>query len=141
MIEYINKRMIDWAAWAKRRDDGGLGYPGSVSYCQLVQTHGEYSSGPIIEDAAAMEIERIVMALRSERQHLHAVAHWVYLAGNFTMDRVARELGCHRDTVYTRLHQLHVVVMDELHEITLAAHDRAISNDLKKNCMGRHRTA
>lgn len=132
MIEYINKRMIEWAAWAKRRDDGGLGFPRSTSYCRLVQVRGSASSDPIAEDAAAMEIEHIIASLRLERPQLHAVAHWIYLAGNFTMDRVARELGCHRDTVYTRLHQLHVVVMDEIHDITIAAEDQARENKLQR---------
>lgn len=132
MIEYINRRLIEWAAWSKRRDDGGLGYPGSAGYCRLVQVRCEASSGPIVEDAAAMEIERIVVALAAERKELHAVAHWIYLAGNLTMGRVAAELGCCQKTVYNRIGQLHIVVMDELYEIALAADDRARENKLKK---------
>ncbi|WP_041742294.1 hypothetical protein [Collimonas fungivorans] len=132
MIEYINKRMIDWAAWAKRRDDGGLGFPRSTSYCRLVQSHGDASTDLIVAVEAAMEIEHIVSRFKVDRAHLHAVANWVYLAGDFTMERVAHELGCHRDTVYTRLHQLHVAVMDELHEITIAAEDRVRENKVKR---------
>lgn len=132
MIEYINKRMIDWAAWAKRRDDGGLGFPRSTSYCRLVQVHGDASFDPIVDDSAAMEIEGIVMALRLDRKQLHDVAYWVYLAGNLTMDRVAHELGCCKKTAYNRIGQLHLVVMDELHEITLAAGDRARENKVQR---------
>ena|ERR1035437_10238451 len=125
MIEYINKRMIDWATWLKRREDGGLGYPGVANFCNMVSTHSGGGSGPIVMDAAAMEIEHIVLRLRAEKRHLYDVAYWVYAAGDLTMDRVSKELDCCRDTAYTRLHALHLYVMDALHEITIQASERA----------------
>lgn len=124
MIEYINKRMIDWATWSKRRQDGGLGYAGVASYCNLVSIHAVAGSGPIVQDAAAMEVEGIIQRLASERPHQYAVAYWVYLAGNLTMDRVALELKCSRDTVYTRLHALHLHVMNAMFDITIEQEDR-----------------
>lgn len=127
MIEYINKRMIDWATWLKRREDGGIGYPGAANFSKLVSTHAAAGPGLIVEDAAAMEIERIVGKIKKDRPQRYEVAYWIYLAGDLTMERVARELRCHRDTVYTRLHALHQDVMDELHEITIQA------ADLKRN--------
>lgn len=128
MIEYINKRMIDWAMWAKRRDDGGLGYPNKSNYCQLVAISATASSGPIVQDAPAMEIELIVTRFKNEKKQLYDVAYWVYLAGNLTMNRVAQELGCCRDTAYTRLHALHVAVMDAMHDNDLEAEERCKNN-------------
>lgn len=125
MIEYINKRMIDWATWSKRRDDGGLGYTGVASYCNLVSVHGSSYSGAIVQDEPAMEIERIIQAIKQDRPQQYAVAYWVYIAGSLTMDRVAAELKCHRDTVYTRLHALHLHVMNAMFDITIEADDRA----------------
>jgi len=125
MIEYINKRLIDWALWTKRREDGGQGYSGVASYCNMVSTHGSSGAGPVVLDAPEMEIERIVRALRLERIEQYAVVHWVYLAGNLTMERVARELKCHRDTVYVRLHALHLQVMNAMFDATIEAEDRA----------------
>lgn len=131
MIEYINKRMIDWATWSKRRDDGGLGYTGVASYCNVVTIHGDSHAGAVVRDEDAMEIERIVQALKRERPQQYEVAHWIYLAGSLTMDRVAAELHCHRVTVYTRLHALHLHVMNAMFDITIAAEDRA--RDEKKS--------
>lgn len=128
MIEYINKRMIDWATWSKRREDGGLGYTGVASYCNIVSIHGAQHSGDGVQDEAAMEVEHIVQALKRERPQQYDVAYWVYQAGSLTMDRVAKELHCHRDTVYTRLHALHLHVMNAMFDITIAAQDRADRN-------------
>jgi DNA-binding CsgD family transcriptional regulator len=130
MIEYINKRMIDWATWRKRSADGGLGYPGAANFCQIV-SHGNSESGAII-GAAEMEIDRIVSRLKMERPLQYEVARWVYLAGDLTMARVAEKLHCNRDTVYTRLHALHLRVMDELNEITIQAGERCVKNLFSK---------
>ena len=64
MIEYINKRMIEWSTWCKRREDGGMGYPSKSNYCSLVQIHGAGGAGPITEAAAALEIEGIIIKIR-----------------------------------------------------------------------------
>ena len=125
MIEYINKRMIDWATWCKRREDGGLGYPGKSNYCSLFQVHGSAGAGAITETAAQEEIERIVIAIRAKAPAQYAVADWFYLKGSHTVKRIAQELGCGETTAYTRLHALHLAVMDALHEIEIAAQDRA----------------
>lgn len=125
MIEYINKRMIDWATWSKRRDDGGQGYAGVASYCNIVPIHGAQHSGDGVQDDAAMEIEHIVQSLKREQPKQYEVAYWVYQAGSLTMDRVAKELHCHRDTVYARLHALHLRVMNAMFDITIADGDRA----------------
>jgi hypothetical protein len=128
MIEYINKRMNDWAAWCKRRDDGGLGYPGKSNYCSLVQTHGDRAAGPITESAPAMEIEGIIIAMRAKAPAQYAVAEWFYLKGSHTVKRIAQELGCGETTAYTRLHALHLAVMNALHDIEIEAQDRAYEN-------------
>lgn len=124
MIEYINARMIEWARWVKRREDGGLGYPSEANFVNIISIHGTAGPGLITEDAAPMEIEGIMRKIREERPDRYKVAYWVYLAGSLTMDRVASELHCHRITVYTRLHALHQEIMHELEEITLAAKEK-----------------
>ena len=53
------------------------------------------------------------------------MAKWFYLAGNFTIKRIAQELKCGESTVYNRLHALHLTVMDGLHDIEIEAQDRA----------------
>lgn len=125
MIEYINKRMIDWATLCKRRDDGGLGYPGSTAYCKLVRIHGDRSVGTVADGAASLEIEGIVAAIHKTAPAQYDVAFWLYLAGSMTVKRIAAELNCSEVTVYNRLHALHLAVMDALHDIDIAAQDKA----------------
>jgi hypothetical protein len=125
MIEYINKRMIEWSTWCKRRDDGGVGYPSKSNYCNLVQIHGAGGAGPITEAAAALEVEGIVIAIRKRSPAQYDVAFWFYLAGSMTVKRIAQELACSEVTVYNRLHALHLAVMDGLHDLEIDAQDRA----------------
>lgn len=128
MIEYINKRLIDWSTWCKRRDDGGLGYPSKSNYCALVQIHGGAGAGPITETAAQEEIETVIVRIRAKAPQQFEVAQWFYLAGNMTVKRIASELRCSEVTVYNRLHALHVVVMDGLHDLEIEAQDRAAAS-------------
>lgn len=124
MIEYINKRLIEWSTWCKRRDDGGLGYPSKSNYCSLVQIHGGAGAGPITETAAQEEIEMVIVRIRGKSPQQFEVAQWFYLAGSLTVKRIANELRCSEVTVYNRLHALHVAVMDGLHDLEIEAQDR-----------------
>lgn len=131
MIEFINKRMNEWAAWSLRGRDGGLGYSGSVAYCRLVPTHG---TGDVIGiDEDAMEIEFIVSELKRNKPFQFEVAKWFYLSGNVTVDRIAEGLGCSKKTAYIRLHALHQQVLDRMHDLTIEAMDRADEMRAAKN--------
>ncbi len=115
MIQYIDRLMQDWARWSKVRRDGGLGYPSSAAGCRLMVCQG--GIGDIVGiDEQSMEIEKIVVDLRNSRPDMYKVVDWFYLADNVTCDRIARELGCHRDTVYVRLHAVHQHVMMAMQE-------------------------
>jgi hypothetical protein len=133
MIEYINKRLIDWSTWCKRRDDGGLGYPSKSNYCALVQIHCGAGAGPITETAAQEEIETIIVRIRAKAPQQFEVAQWFYLAGNLTAGRIASELRCSERTMYNRLHALHMAVMDGLHDMEIEAQDRAeVSREISR---------
>jgi DNA-directed RNA polymerase specialized sigma24 family protein len=125
MIEYINKRLNEWASWCKRRDDGGLGYPSQSNYCAALQIRGTASAGAITQFAAEEEIEGIVVQIRKASPQQWEVAQWFYLKGSFTKQRIAKELGCSEVTVYNRLHALHVAVMNALQDLEIEAQDRA----------------
>jgi hypothetical protein len=126
MIEYINKRLNDWAAWSLRGKDGGLGYGGAVSYCRLVPCSG--NRGDMVGvDEDALEIDQVVSAIRREAPARFDVVTWFYLKGDVGADRIARELGCCRRTAYARLQALHVDVQDRLFERSIEAGERAQS--------------
>lgn len=124
MIEYIHARMIKWATWSKRKEDGGMGYASQSSCANLVNIRGAVGAGSVAENADALEIEGIVTKLRANSEHQYAVAYWFYLAGNLTGSRIAKELKCADRTIYTRLHALHLAVKEALEDIDIAAQDR-----------------
>lgn len=109
MLSYINSRLVQWAEWVKRKDDGGLGFPRECSYTRL-QGRGSNGFRPNV-DNEAWEIEQAVTALQVESPHLHQVVQLFYLR-SMTAQQMADKCGCSRDTLYTRLHHAHVEIMN-----------------------------
>ncbi len=114
MIPYIDNLMHQWARWVKVRRDGGLGYsPKAAGFAEYVGG----GKGDIVGlDEQSWEIEQIVTKIRLNTPEKYKVIEWYYLAGNITVDRMAKELGCARDTVYSRLHAIHADVMYQMQE-------------------------
>jgi hypothetical protein len=113
MIDYMNHRLVCWAEWATRRDDGGLGFPRQSHYTKAMLSHGRGNIEEINE--AAMEIETGVLALRKARPELAAVVMEFYRKTG-SAEFKARVLGVCRDTMYTRLHQAHIWIMGWLQD-------------------------
>lgn len=112
MIHYIDGQLWNWSAWVARRSDGGTGFPSQVSFARL--SGGEKRSMmPVIdEDAAAVEL----CVLRLGDVHWRVVQA-CYLGPERNMTQVALICRCHRDTVYTRLHEAHVQIMGWMNDI------------------------
>lgn len=124
MIQYIDKLMHNWVAWTKTRRDGGLGYPSKAAGCNLMPHSG--CRGDIIGiDEQSMEIEQIVVRLRRERVDLYKVVDWFYLAGDVTGDRIAKELGCSRNTLYVKVHSVHQFVITAMEDNEIERQDKA----------------
>ena len=109
MIDYINTRLVSWAAWAIKRADNGGGYPRQSHYTKLVHSHCIGNIDEINE--AAMEIERGVLELRAARADLYAATMEFYRKTG-SVEYKARMLGICRDTLYSRVHGAHVWLMN-----------------------------
>jgi DNA-directed RNA polymerase specialized sigma24 family protein len=107
MILHINAKLNQWADWvATGRKVVGLGYPGQCAFMRLTPSTSEWRAP--IENEEAWSVERAV-------QHLEpclksAVEQFYLRAG--TADTHAKALHCHRDTLYSRIHQAHVRIME-----------------------------
>lgn len=124
MIEHMNHRLVMWAEWAIRRDDGGLGFPRQAHYTKAVLTH---TRGCVEEiDEQSMEMERGVLALRHDRPVLAEVV-MEYYRKTGSAEFKARVLGIHRDTLYSRLHQAQVWLMEWLQDQAEVERVRAIT--------------
>ncbi|WP_027469183.1 hypothetical protein [Deefgea rivuli] len=112
MIEFIDKQLKDWADWAGRRDDCGLGYVQS-QLARLGQAAGGGKFAGLPHDVCEddmHELQKIVAYLPFE---LHQAVWQCYMMPG-TAGQHALACGCHRDTYYTRLHRAHVLVMEAL---------------------------
>ncbi len=121
MIEYINKRCNEWAAWLLVRRDGGMGYPHAASFMRLaVQRDRQAPSGPRIDDEA-MLTER---SIRGIDPGLRTVVEEFYLRmRSCPAESIARRLNCSRDTLYARLHRAHVAIMEVMNDLEAGVGD------------------
>lgn len=111
MILYINQKLDQWGLWCLS-GRAQVGYPKRAAFMRLVPSEG--TSRVTICDDEAMQINRAVQTLNRE---LREVVDLFYIRmRSCEAGSIARVLKCHRDTVYTRLHRAHVVVMDALHD-------------------------
>ena len=109
MILHINAKLNAWADWvATGRKVHGLGYPSQVSFMRLTPC-SNHCAAPILNEEA-VEIDHAVCALDA---HLRAVVDQFYMRAG-TAETHAKALRCCVKTLYNRLHDAHVRVMDHL---------------------------
>lgn len=109
MIEYINARLNDWSEWvATGRKVEGLGYPSQVSFMRLTPSSGGNRAPSWNEDAYEVEL-----AVNGLEHPLKELIFQFYLHPG-TVQSHAKALRICRDTLYVRLHQAHIKVMEYL---------------------------
>lgn len=122
MIDYINHRLVCWAEWATRRDDGGLGWARQAHYTKAVLSHSRGNIEELNEEA--MEIEAGVLALRSASPAGFEVVMEFYRKTG-SAETKARSLRMHKDTMYSKLHATHIWLMNWLQDRAIEQHDKA----------------
>lgn len=115
MIPYINDRLNQWARWcAQGRRVRGLGYPEKVAFYRLAPLPGKAMTP--IPDEECYQIEKVIHAMKVEKEvKLLAVINQYYKHTG-TAETHARDLRISRATLFNRLHQAHVWVMDRLQD-------------------------
>lgn len=112
MIVYVNSRLVSWAEWvASGRKVVGLGYPSQCAYTRMAAHGGQHRGAEFDEDA--WEVEQAVNRLDNDLQQM---VMEFYLSTT-TVEIMARNLHCHRDTVYARLHRAHHEILGHLNDI------------------------
>lgn len=110
MIVYIDVLLHKWGRVAERGMVSGLGFPKSAAFTRL--TPSATFVEPEISDM--WDVDKCVEHLDPQQ---HRLVHLHYVQAK-PMARVARELDCHRDTCYARLHTIHVDIMNMLHDMS-----------------------
>lgn len=129
MIVYINHRYKEWAEWCLRGRSSGLGYPSQCAFSRLTPSSSARGLVPI--DSDAWEVEQCVQRLEPEEVHL---VKEFYLRTSVPVETIAKDLHCHRDTVYARLHTVHNKTLGWLNDLSAGVSLPAIRrvNKLKR---------
>ena len=110
MIPYIDTQLNLWSAWLRTGREN-LGYPRQAAHLNGQGGRGRPAE---ISDSLAGDLDRAVNALRDDQKQ---VVRLVYVEmRNHPAEAIARSLGCHRDTLYARLHRAHVCIMEALQD-------------------------
>lgn len=114
-IESIRQRLRNWAAWAIKRDSGGMGYP--TINILAKQMGGGHSDGIPVNDVEAAETDSAVQSFKYTRSHLYLVLTLHYI-GNLQLKEVALRMGRAESTVKRNLEDADAAIRDWLVEQT-----------------------
>lgn len=118
---YVASRLDLWARWRLRRDDNGQGYPRHAAFAKPV---GGGVWSPEM-DSAAYEMERCVIALRSDLRLV--VIHEYTKTG--TQEQKAKLCGCCLSTYKSRLNMAANELLGYLNDI-YAGVDLHVHNEI-----------
>lgn len=127
MIIYVNGLLAAWGRWAKRGEDGGVGWPTCSPMFRDapsgVSVHG--SKPPLGVGQGAAECEQTDLAVRmlqGQDGRLYDLCVAMYKNGGGRKAKtIAADLGIGTRTMYDRLDLLHRRVQDNLQEIAISA--------------------
>lgn len=116
MIIHINDRLNRWVDWCGRgKKVNGLGYPDKVAFYRLAPLPSA-KRDPVI-DEECLEIDTIIRFMILSRQYqplIEVIDQYYRHAG--TAESHAKDLGISRRTLFNRLHQAHVKIMEYLQD-------------------------
>jgi predicted DNA-binding protein YlxM (UPF0122 family) len=107
-IEYIKRRLDNWALYRARMNDGGLGFKDRnplAAWAEDVWTRTSYHGASIPHfDQEAEEIEQAVQALKLGKGHLYVTLDFYYLR-DLGVNECARRMRRAVSTVHSQLDQ------------------------------------
>lgn len=115
---YIAGRLQQWAIWAARRQDSGLGYPKKVPYANLMPRTESSNHAPEFVDEC-FEMDKCVIALQTEGEIIYAVVMLHYCQVNTTLDQRIAKLGCVKQTYYNKLDKAHRLILGWLNDLAV----------------------
>jgi len=107
-IEYIKRRLDNWALWKARMNDGGLGFKDRnplAAWAEDVWTRTSYHGASIPHfDEEAEETNQAVEAMKLGKGHLYATLDFYYLK-DLGVNECARRMRRAVSTVHAQLDQ------------------------------------
>ena len=79
-IEWVKRRLENWALWKDRGESGSLGYPSSSSFLNTSSSGGYREAIIPVDECEAAVTNDAVLALEKTKPHLHECVRLIYLA-------------------------------------------------------------
>ena len=124
MINWVENILVMWGDYSQRKDDGGAGWSNASPTCRMAASSRAAGSMLIVE-SDALRADVIMSTVKCTRPELWAVAREWYVTGA-PASTIASRVKCHRDTVYSRIAALHIIVANDWHKLNPA---RATANN------------
>jgi len=102
-IDWVKRRLDNWASWRVKADSLGLGYASSSILLAIPSGGSRESAIPILETEAE-ETNRAVESLKLGKGHLYRTLELVYLK-NTPIREVARKMHRAESTIKAQLDQ------------------------------------
>ena len=102
-IEWVKRRLENWAKWCAMQETGALGYPRQSTFARLAIPSGAEASASVpIMALDASEIDDAVQSLRFTQSHLHMVLNLTYAKG-LPRHQVAKRMARAESTISANL--------------------------------------
>jgi len=114
---YLVSRMCNWANWATRGVDGGIGYPKRSAFTNNMPC-GSGMDYSLEVNEGAMEIDACMKALSLTRHELYSAVYMHYRRNDLTMADKLQSLGCVKSTYYVKIDLAHNQILGFLNDLS-----------------------
>lgn len=128
-IDWVRRRLENWARWCAQQEGGGLGYPSQTTFARLAAPAGFNEAAVPTLALDASEIDAAVQSLRFTQSHLHVVLTLTY-ARSLPRHQVAKRMARAESTISANLEAADRAIAAWLDEKRAA---QAAQADLKKS--------
>ncbi len=101
-IDWVRRRLENWARWCAQRETGALGFPRQSTFARLAAPSGPAAAAIPILALDASEIDDAVKALRFSQSHLYLVLTLTYAKG-LPRNQVAKRMARAESTISANL--------------------------------------
>jgi len=113
---YLVSRMCNWANWATRGADGGIGYRKQCTFYNAPQG-GEHDYTPELNEGA-IEIDACMKALSVDRLDLYTVVYAHYRRNDLKIEDKLQQIGCCKRTYYVKIDMAHNLILGFLNDLS-----------------------
>ena len=136
-LEYIKRRLDNWALWTVRNESGGLGFATQSVLANDVWCEGSYDGArvPVLE-LEAEETDLAVQSLKLTRSHLFHTLDCIYLKA-LGVKATALEMGRAESTIKAQLEQADHAIANWLNDQAEAKERKRVAARLSEQAAKR----